>query len=137
LAPADLKPADVAELSDEWAPQFHRLLAAWDDPFAAAPAYVLPIDLTWPRRSGITLLGDAAHLMPSVGEGANSAMLDAAELGQAIAAHPGDLDAALEAYEPAMQARATKAAEMSAAVADLMFGPDAAQKVLRFFGHVD
>ncbi|MGW6282498.1 FAD-dependent oxidoreductase [Kribbella sp. NPDC055071] len=136
-AAPDLKPADVAELSDEWAPQFHRLLAAWGEPFAAVPAYVLPVDMTWPRRSGVTLLGDAAHLMPSVGEGANSAMLDAAELGQAIAAHPDDLDAALEAYEPAMQARATKTAEMSAMVADLMFGPDAAQKVLRFFGAVD
>ncbi|MEU4196160.1 NAD(P)/FAD-dependent oxidoreductase [Kribbella sp. NPDC026611] len=134
--PPDLDSATATDLPDGWAPQFRRLLAACDEPFVVRPAYILPIGMTWPRRSGVTLLGDAAHLMPSVGEGANQAMLDAAELGRAIAAHPDDLDAALEQYEPAMFARTAATAEMSAEVAELMTGPDAAQKVLRFFGAV-
>lgn len=134
--PPELDPVAVTDLPDGWAPQFRRLLAVCDEPFVVRPAYLLPIGMTWPRRSGVTLLGDAAHLMPSHGEGANQAMLDAAELGRAIAEHPDDLDAALEKYEPAMYARTSEIAERSAAVAEMMRGPDAAQKVLRFFGAV-
>ncbi|MGW7684321.1 FAD-dependent oxidoreductase [Kribbella sp. NPDC054772] len=136
-APADADPAAVTDLPGDWAPQFRRLLAACDEPFVVRPAYTLPIGLRWARRPGVTLLGDAAHLMPSHGEGANQAMLDAAELARAIAAHPGDLDAALEQYEPAMFDRTAEVAERSAVVAEMMTGPDAAQKVLRFFTGVD
>ena len=134
---ADVDPAAVTDLPGEWAPLFRRLLAACDEPFAVRPTYLLPIGMRWPRRAGVTLLGDAAHLMPSHGEGANQAMRDAAELAEAIVAHPGDVDAALEQYEPEMFARTAEVARRSAEVAELMSPPDAAQKVLRFFGAVE
>ena len=51
-------------------------------------------------------------------------MLDGAELGQAIAAHPGDAEAALAEYEQAMFPRAARAAAAEDTY-DLMLGDDA------------
>jgi 2-polyprenyl-6-methoxyphenol hydroxylase-like FAD-dependent oxidoreductase len=50
----------------------------------------------------VALLGDAAHTAHfSVGSGTKMAMEDAIALAQALTAHPGDLPAALAAYEAA------------------------------------
>ncbi|WP_327706718.1 NAD(P)/FAD-dependent oxidoreductase [Streptomyces decoyicus] len=73
--------------------------------FINRPMYVLPFPHTWQRVPGITLLGDAAHLMPPVGVGANLALLDGAELARAVVDHP-TLDEALDAYESVMLPRA-------------------------------
>ncbi|MFD9209578.1 FAD-dependent oxidoreductase [Streptomyces sioyaensis] len=73
--------------------------------FVNRPMFVLPVPHTWQRVPGITLLGDAAHLMPPVGVGANLALLDGAELAQAVIDHP-TIDEALDAYEGVMLPRA-------------------------------
>ncbi|PJI99894.1 FAD binding domain-containing protein [Streptomyces sp. 2333.5] len=73
--------------------------------FVNRPMFVLPVPHTWQRVAGITLLGDAAHLMPPVGVGANLALLDGAELAQAVIGHP-TIDEALDAYESVMLPRA-------------------------------
>jgi len=98
-----------------WAPELRALLAACDATFIPRPIFALPVPHTWESRPGVTLLGDAAHLLsPATGQGANSAMRDAA----ALAAAP-DLPAAVARYEALMLPRAAEhAAEAGEALAN-------------------
>ena len=115
--------ARVAAEFDGWVPELTALITDSDTAPVVRPLYTLPRGHRWARVPGVTLIGDAAHLAPPNGEGANLAMLDGAELGQAIAAHPGDAEAALEQYEQAMFPRAAEAGDED--TYDLMLGDDA------------
>ncbi|MFC9059834.1 FAD-dependent oxidoreductase [Streptomyces sp. NPDC057074] len=125
--------ARLIELLPGWDARFTALIAACDDTVVPRPITTLPVGLTWPSRPDVTLLGDAAHLMPPVGEGANMALLDGALLGLALAARPDDVGAAVSAYEREMFERTGAAARMSAGIHELLTSPDAAQKMLAFF----
>jgi flavin-dependent dehydrogenase len=95
--------------------------------------YALPDGHRWDRVPGVTLLGDAAHLMPPAGEGANLAMLDGAELGKAIAAHPGDIEAALSAYEQALFPRSESEYADAYEILELCLGDRAPFGLIEFF----
>ncbi|RSN08883.1 FAD-dependent oxidoreductase [Streptomyces sp. WAC 01325] len=99
----------AAEFAD-WAPELTALITDTDTAPVLRPHYALPTDHRWDRVPGVTLLGDAAHLAIPNGEGANLAMLDGAELGKAIAGHPGDIEAALTEYEQVMFPRSAEIA---------------------------
>jgi len=126
-------PEAAAALLDGWHPDIVRLIRACEPPYAIRSTRVLAIGATWTPRPGVTLLGDAAHLMPPTGFGANLAMLDAAELALAIAARPADLDGALAEFEPVMHDRAVRRATLSTSIMEMMLAEDAAQNMLRFF----
>src|ERR1700678_2006354 len=114
-------PARVAAEFGGWAPELTALITDTDTAPVVRPLYTLPARHRWARVPGVTLLGDAAHLAPPNGEGAHLAMLDGAQLGQAIATHPGDVEAALGEYEQAMFPRAARAAGAED-IFDLMLG---------------
>ena len=116
--------ARVAAEFDGWAPEITALITDFDTAPVLRPHYTLPIGHRWDRTPGVTLVGDAAHLMPANGEGANLAMLDGAELGRAIAAHPGDVETALAEYEAAMFPRAAKIAAESVRFGELLSGAE-------------
>ena len=127
--------ARLIELLPGWDRRITALIEACDDQIAARPITSLPVGLTWPSRPDVTLVGDAAHLMPPVGHGANMALLDGAALALALAAHPGDVPTAVAEYEREMFERTGAVGRASAEMKEMLMAPDAAQKLLAFFHH--
>ncbi|CAN5323204.1 NAD(P)/FAD-dependent oxidoreductase [soil metagenome] len=125
--------ARVAAEFDGWAPELTALITDGDTALVPRLIYTLPDGHRWDRRPGVTLLGDAAHLMPPSGDGANLAMFDGAELGRAIAAHPDDLEAALGSYEAAMFSRGAAVAVEAHETLELILGDSAPVGLIELF----
>jgi 2-polyprenyl-6-methoxyphenol hydroxylase-like FAD-dependent oxidoreductase len=123
--------ARIAGEFDGWAPELTALITDGETPPVLRPITTLPIGHRWDRVPGVTLLGDAAHLSVPNGEGANLAMFDAAELGKALAAHPGDVEAALGDYEQALFPRSADEAAEAARDFELCFGEKTPHSLLR------
>lgn len=94
-----LKPEDHAAWAarfDAWRdeaatlwPPIAPVLAALPGPEAFTPARYIQFTAKRPWRGRLVLIGDAAHATsPQLGQGANSAMLDALALADALAAEP-------------------------------------------------
>lgn len=95
----------------DWNPVFHSLFNACDH-FTARPLNYFPADQNWTAKDNVTIIGDAAHLMPPSGEGVNTAMLDALDLCEHLTNDTYyDLQAAIGAYEQKMRSRAALLAE--------------------------
>jgi 2-polyprenyl-6-methoxyphenol hydroxylase-like FAD-dependent oxidoreductase len=128
--PAEARRALLRDHFGDWSTDLAALIRDADDGFVVRQIFMLPVHHTWESRPGVTLVGDAAHLMsPFAGQGANLAMLDGAELALAIAGS-GDLTTAVRSYEAAMFARAAAAAEESARNLEESFADDAPRGML-------
>ncbi|MFJ8912459.1 FAD-dependent oxidoreductase [Amycolatopsis sp. NPDC102389] len=92
-----------------WSPSLLRMITDNDGPYVDRPLFVLPVPHTWEHKPWVTLLGDAAHLMPPLGVGANLAMLDACELALALAGS-ASLGDAVALYEKTMLPRSEEIA---------------------------
>jgi 2-polyprenyl-6-methoxyphenol hydroxylase-like FAD-dependent oxidoreductase len=123
----------VAAEFDGWSPELTALITDGETEPVARPLHALPVEHRWDRVPGVTLVGDAAHLMIPSGEGANLAMHDGAELGKAIAANPDDIEAALLAYEKELFPRSAAEAAEAERILNVCIGPNAPQSLLDFF----
>ncbi|HEX6340611.1 NAD(P)/FAD-dependent oxidoreductase [Umezawaea sp.] len=133
IDPLTLTPDVLAGFAD-WDDSLRALIADTDEPLVPRQVHALPIGHRWDRVPGVTLLGDAAHLMsPFAGEGANLAMVDGADLAAALLAHPDDVEKALAVYEDALFPRAEASAAMSAESLEVCFRSDAPQGLVDRF----
>jgi len=130
---APVAKARVAAEFDGWAPDLLALITDSESAPVLRSIYELPDDHRWNRVAGVTLLGDAAHATVPGGDGANLAMLDGAELGTAIAAHPDDIEAALADYENRMFPRSHKAADAAHRTIEFIFGANAPAGIISLF----
>ncbi|MFH0133217.1 FAD-dependent oxidoreductase [Variovorax sp. VaC1] len=114
--PASVRSALLEEFAD-YDDAITDLFRASNDLFVARPIHALPVGHCWTHRRGLTLLGDAAHVMsPFGGEGVNAAMRDAVELAASLAGED-DWGGAVATYETQMFERVIDAAQGSAEAA--------------------
>jgi 2-polyprenyl-6-methoxyphenol hydroxylase-like FAD-dependent oxidoreductase len=128
----------------EW---FKTEYASWDevwlelfenatDNFIPRPLYCMPFDQTWETQPNLTMLGDAAHLMPPfAGEGVNMAMLDALELSQCLLNNDfADTHQAIAAYEKQMRTRASEIAQITMESTEALHSPKAIEFLMGVIG---
>jgi 2-polyprenyl-6-methoxyphenol hydroxylase-like FAD-dependent oxidoreductase len=127
--------ARVAAEFEGWAPALTSLVTNGDTAPTPRPIYALPIGHRWHPVPGVTLIGDAAHLMPPSGEGANLAMFDGAELALALVAHPDDVETAVAAYEDALFPRSAAADADAHHLQELLFGEQAPYGLFEAFAN--
>ncbi|KAM0554729.1 hypothetical protein ACHAPJ_006801 [Fusarium lateritium] len=137
--PRDLKETTQALLNTrykDWDPRLRQALELADGRCNTRSLYQLPVGSKWAHTSGLTLIGDAAHLMtPYAGEGVNQALDDAMHLAKAIngAADQDDeaLDKAIKEFEEDMFARVGPIQELTwGLLQDWMFTPGAPKTVM-------
>jgi hypothetical protein len=86
---SDILSAKKAFLAQEcwkgWSEDLKAIFTSADADLTPRQFYMRPVGITWTHRPGVTLIGDAAHLMTAFGgAGANLALEDGYELGEAI-----------------------------------------------------
>ncbi|MDU9418623.1 FAD-dependent monooxygenase [Staphylococcus lloydii] len=130
------KQASIDTISSQfegWAPELLSLIVDSETQIVTRMIYALPDKHRWTPKSGITLIGDAAHLMAPSGEGANLAMIDAYDLANAIENNYNNIDTAIDAYENKMYLRSEEEAIESHEALDNVLGKDSPHKLISFF----
>ena len=108
-SPEEARKSLIERYYDDCSPDLKRAVTDSKDQLVPRILWMLPIGMKWDSRPGVTLIGDAAHLMtPFAGVGVNLAMVDALDLATAIVGCEGDLGLlphAIKSYESEMLAR--------------------------------
>ncbi|WP_138989567.1 NAD(P)/FAD-dependent oxidoreductase [Larkinella sp. C7] len=118
-----------------WDSTWQELFESDDVSFVPRPQYHYPINQQWPPLPNLTMLGDAAHVMPPyAGEGVNMAMQDAFELAECLSDnHFPDLQTAIAAFEKQMCARASEITKMTLEATKMLHSDDAIPKLIHAF----
>lgn len=137
ISDANAVKAFLLEEYHDWSPEHLQFIkAADDDSFLYRRLYMLPVGNRWENRSGVTLVGDAAHLtVPFAGEGVNVAMKDSMNLAHSIIkAEKLNTDSALRAevksFEEDMFRRAKGVQERSVGNLEDMFLTEGAPRTV-------
>ena len=97
------------------------------------PLLVCPSNQHWELKPNVTLIGDAAHVMPPyAGEGVNMAMLDALVLSKLLLSEESS-SRAIETYEAAMFARMQHMTADTMANTEMFYAADASGRVVALF----
>lgn len=122
-----------------WSSKWHQLLENAATPLIPRPIYCMPLDQTWETIPNLTMIGDAAHVMPPfAGEGANMSMRDSLELSECLTSGKfNNLQEAISSYEINMRKRAAIAAQESLTNGERMHSTGALEKMLTVFGRMD
>jgi 2-polyprenyl-6-methoxyphenol hydroxylase-like FAD-dependent oxidoreductase len=118
-----------------WSSIWLELFEQEQTQFTPRPQYCMPLDQYWEPQPNITLIGDAAHLMPPyAGEGVNMAMLDALQLSESLTGESHtDLQSAIGHYEKQMFARFAEVGKDTLDNTDWMHSPDGLKMIVQMF----
>ncbi|KAH7364871.1 hypothetical protein BKA65DRAFT_523162 [Rhexocercosporidium sp. MPI-PUGE-AT-0058] len=124
---------EVEAMFGDWCEELRGVIRKADMEVKVYNLHHLPEGYRWEHKKGVTLLGDAAHLMtPFAGEGVNFAFEDAMKLSRAIieGVEKGSqaLDEGITAFEEAMFKRAVYAQKMTNGMMGDMFFTDGAPR---------
>lgn len=119
----------------DWSTIWYELFENISTPFIPRPIYCMPLEQNWKTVKNLTIIGDAAHLMPPfAGEGVNMAMLDALELSETLTSSQfNTIESAISEYETNMFKRASKIAQESLENGERMHSENALTTMLDFF----
>ncbi|HDR7762430.1 FAD-dependent oxidoreductase [Bacillus cereus] len=127
---------ELLKYFDDWSGDLKKYILYANGEIIPRRIYMLPVHHRWEHKPGVTLIGDAAHLMsPFAGAGANLAMLDGTELALSIINH-SNLEDAIKIYEEKMFAYAGKMAAITQANLDMFFSDRADEKLEEFFHNI-
>jgi 2-polyprenyl-6-methoxyphenol hydroxylase-like FAD-dependent oxidoreductase len=122
---------DFASWDSIWSELFENASSA----FIPRPQYCMPLNQSWKTQPNLTMLGDAAHLMPPyAGEGVNMAMLDALELAECLLSDDyTDVKSAIAAYEKQMLVRFAEIGQITLEQTESLHSQDAIANMIAMF----
>lgn len=141
--PAARQSLEEASGPDQRVAWFHANFKGWSELWGALfrqvvsmvwrPLLVCPTDQFWEPNRNVTLIGDAAHVMPPyAGEGVNMAMLDALRLSELFLSE--DMPStAIAAYEAEMFSRMRHMAAETMVNTEMFYAPDGFDRVVALF----